>query len=124
MRGRPLIRIATRSFRHINATVREALEAGQPAISVDIKKKELVGDFKNGGRELHPTGEPEQVRTHDFRDPDPELGKAAPYGVYDIAEDSGWVSVGIDNDTAQFAVESIRGWWQQLGQARCRTPPA
>jgi len=103
-------------FRHINATVQAALEAGEPAISVDTKKKELLGDFKNGGRELRPKGEPIPVRTHDFRDP--ELGKAAPYGVYDLADDSGWVSVGIDNDTAQFAVESIRGWWQQLGQGR------
>ena len=105
-------------FRHINATVKAALDAGEPAISVDTKRKELVGDFKNAGRELRPQGQPEQVRTHDFRDPDPELGKAAPYGVYDLADDVGWVNVGIDNDTAQFAVESIRGWWQQLGSAR------
>jgi Rhodopirellula transposase. len=105
-------------FRHINATVTAALAAGEPAISVDTKKKELVGDFKNAGRELRPKGEPEKVRTHDFRDPDPELGKAAPYGVSDIADDTGWVSVGIDNDTAQFAVESIRGWWHTLGHAR------
>ena len=96
-------------FRHINTTVAAALEAGEPAISVDTKKKELVGDFKNAGRELRRKGEPEQVRTHDLRDP--ELGKAAPYGV-------GWVNVGIDNDSAQFAVESIRGWWLQLGSAR------
>jgi len=105
-------------FGHINQTVKAALGAGEPAISVDTKKKELVGDFKNAGRELRPKGSPERVRTHDFRDLDPELGKAAPYGVYDIAEDVGWVNVGIDNDTAQFAVESIRGWWRQLGQAR------
>jgi len=103
-------------FRHINATVTTALAAGQPAISVDTKKKELVGDFKNAGRELRRKGQPEQVRSHDFRDP--ELGKAAPYGVYDLADDVGWVNVGIDNDTAQFAVESIRGWWQQLGSQR------
>jgi hypothetical protein len=103
-------------FRQINATVTAALAAGEPAISVDTKKKELVGDFKNAGRELRRKGEPEQVRTHDFRDR--ELGKAAPYGVYDLADDVGWVSVGIDNDTAQFAVESIRGWWQQLGRER------
>ena len=103
-------------FRHIDATVKQALDAGEPAISVDTKKKELIGDFKNAGRELRPKGQPEQVGTHDFRDR--ELGKAAPYGVYDLADDVGWVSVGIDNDTAQFAVESIRGWWQQLGQAR------
>jgi transposase len=105
-------------FGHINATVGATLDAGEPAISVDTKKKELVGDFKNAGRELRPKGSPERVRTHDFRDPDPELGKAAPHGVYDIADDVGWVSVGIDNDTAQFAVESIRGWWQQLGRDR------
>ncbi len=103
-------------FRHINATVKAALDAGEPTISVDTKKKELVGDFKNGGRELRPKGQPERVRTHDFRDP--ELGKVAPYGVYDLSDDVGWVNVGIDNDTAQFAVESIRGWWQQLGRAR------
>jgi len=105
-------------FRHINTTIAAALDAGEPAISVDTKKKELVGDFKNAGRELRRKGQPEQVRTHDFRDADPELGKAAPYGVYDIADDVGWVNVGIDNDTAQFAVESIRGWWQQLGSSR------
>jgi len=106
-------------FRHINAVVGQALSAGQPAISVDTKKKELVGDFKNGGRELRPQGRPQPVRTHDFRDP--QLGKAAPYGIYDIAEDVGWVSVGIDHDTAQFAVESIRGWWRELGSARYPT---
>jgi transposase len=105
-------------FHHINATVKAALDAAQPAISVDTKKKELVGDFKNAGRELRRKGSPERVRTHDFRDPDPVLGKAAPYGIYDIADDSGWVNVGIDNDTAQFAVQSIRGWWQQLGAER------
>ena len=103
-------------FGHINATVKAALDAGQPAISVDTKKKELIGDFKNGGRELRPKGSPEPVRTHDFKDK--ELGKANPYGVYDIADDVGWVSVGIDNDTAQFAVASIHGWWRQLGKER------
>jgi len=103
-------------FRHINQTVKAALAAGEPAVSVDTKKKELVGDFKNAGRELRRTGQPERVRTHDFRDP--ELGKAAPYGVYDLADDVGWVNVGIDNDTAQFAVASIRGWWEDLGRAR------
>jgi transposase len=103
-------------FGHINATVKAALDARQPAISVDTKKKELIGDFKNGGRELRPKGSPEPVRTHDFKDK--QLGKANPYGIYDIADDVGWVSVGIDNDTAQFAVQSIRGWWQQLGSAR------
>ena len=105
-------------FRHINEAVKAALDAGEPAISVDTKKKELVGDFKNAGRELRPKGRPAQVRTHDFRDPDPELGKAAPYGVYDLADDVGWVNVGIDNDTAQFAVASIHGWWDDLGHAR------
>ncbi len=103
-------------FHHINETVKAALAEGEPTISVDTKKKELIGDFKNGGRELRPKGSPERVRTHDFKDK--ELGKVNPYGVYDVAEDAGWVSVGIDNDTAQFAVESIRGWWEQLGSAR------
>jgi transposase len=103
-------------FRHISETVREAISAGEPTISVDTKKKELIGDFKNGGRELRPTGSPQRVRTHDFKDK--ELGKVNPYGVYDVAEDAGWVSVGIDNDTAQFAVASIRGWWEHLGSER------
>ena len=103
-------------FAHINATVTAALAAGEPAISVDTKKKELVGDFKNAGRELRRQGEPETVRVHDFELP--ELGKVAPYGVYDIAANHGWVSVGIDADTGAFAVESIRRWWQKLGQAR------
>jgi len=89
---------------------------GEPAISVDTKKKELVGDFKNNGRELRPKGQPEAVRVHDFKIP--ELGKVAPYGVYDIAANHGWVSIGIDADTAAFAVESIRRWWQKMGQAR------
>ena len=103
-------------FRHINDTVKAALGSEQPVISVDTKKKELVGDFKNGGRELRPKGSPVPVRVHDFRDP--ELGKAIPYGIYDLADDSGWVNVGIDHDTAQFAVASIRGWWEQLGSQR------
>ena len=103
-------------FHHINETVKAAIVAGQPVISVDTKKKELIGDFKNGGRELRPKGDPEQVRTHDFKDT--QLGKVNPYGVYDVAEDAGWVSVGIDNDTAQFAVASILGWWQHLGKRR------
>ncbi len=105
-----------RQFRHINETASEAIAAGQPVISVDTKKKELVGDFKNGGRELRPQGSPIAVRTHDFIDT--QLGKAIPYGVYDIAEDSGFVNVGIDSDTAQFSVASIRAWWQQLGRER------
>ena len=103
-------------FNHINATVNAALAAGQPAISVDTKKKELVGDFKNNGRELRPKGQPEPVRVHDFKIP--ELGKVAPYGVYDIAANHGWVSVGVDADTGAFAVESIRRWWHKLGKAR------
>jgi DDE family transposase len=103
-------------FAHINAAVKAAIIAGEPAISVDTKKKELVGDFKNHGRELRRKGDPEPVRVHDFRIP--ELGKVAPYGVYDIAANHGWVSVGIDADTGAFAVESIRRWWCKLGKTR------
>jgi transposase len=103
-------------FEYINAAVGAALAAGEPAISVDTKKKELVGDFKNGGRELRRQRDPEPVRVHDFRIP--ELGKAVPYGVYDIAANTGWVNLGIDHDTAVFAVESIRRWWYALGHAR------
>lgn len=103
-------------FEHINATVKATIAAGEPAISVDTKKKELVGEFKNGGRELRRQGDPEPVRVHDFEIK--SLGKVAPYGVYDIAANQGWVNVGIDGDTAAFAVESIRRWWQRLGNAR------
>jgi transposase len=103
-------------FGHINAEVARALAAGEPAISVDTKKKELVGDFKNAGREWHPRGAPETVRVHDFLIP--ELGRASPYGVYDIGGNAGWVSVGIDHDTASFAVNAIRRWWQVMGRAR------
>ena len=103
-------------FGYINAQVSAALAAGEPAISVDTKKKELVGDFKNAGRELRPKGDPEPVRVHDFKIP--ELGRAVPYGVYDIAGNTGWVSVGIDHDTASFAVNAIRRWWQTMGRAR------
>ncbi len=103
-------------FEHINATVKAAMDAGEPAISVDTKKKELVGDFKNNGRELRRKGDPEPVRVHDFKIE--SLGKVAPYGVYDMAANEGWVNVGIDADTGAFAVESIRRWWQRLGQAR------
>jgi hypothetical protein len=103
-------------FDHINTEVKAALAAGQPAISVDTKKKELVGDFKNAGRELRPKGQPEAVRVHDFKIP--ELGRAVPYGVYDIAGNTGWVSVGIDHDTASFAVNAIRRWWQTMGRSR------
>ena len=87
-------------------------------ISVDTKKKELVGDFKNGGREWQPKGEPEEVQVHDFLDK--ELGKAIPYGVYDLSENQGWVSVGIDHDTARFAAEAIRRWWKKMGSKRYR----
>ena len=103
-------------FDYLNARVSEALAAAEPAISVDTKKKELVGDFKNGGREYRPKGQPEPVRVHDFLIP--ELGRAAPYGVYDIADNAGWVSLGIDHDTASFAVNAIRRWWQAMGRAR------
>jgi transposase len=101
-------------FEHINRKVKRFLSARQPVISVDTKKKELVGDFRNGGRELRPQGDPEKVRVHDFLIP--ELGRATPYGVYDLARNTGWVSVGVDHDTAAFAVESIRRWWQSMGK--------
>jgi transposase len=101
-------------FEHVSTQVREFQEKGQPVISVDTKKKELVGDFKNAGQEWRPKGEPESVRTHDFVIP--ELGKVAPYGVYDIGRNDAWVNVGTDHDTATFAVESIRGWWQSMGK--------
>ncbi len=103
-------------FRRINTTCHQALQDRQPIISIDCKKKELVGDFKNAGREWRPKGEPELVRVHDFKDK--QLGKASPCGIYDIAADQGWVNVGVDHDTAQFAVNSIRGWWEHLGHAR------
>jgi hypothetical protein len=105
-----------RQFENINNKIKQFQSTGQPAISVDTKKKELVGDFKNGGRELRPKGDPEPVRVHDFKIP--ELGKVAPYGIYDITANSGWVNVGIDHDTAAFAVESIRRWWRALGKIR------
>ena len=103
-------------FEHINATVSAAIARGQPVISVDTKKKELVGQFKNGGKEWRPTGDPVQVKVHDFVDP--EFGRASPYGVYDIGADQGWVSVGTDHDTAAFAVQTIRRWWYAMGQPR------
>jgi hypothetical protein len=103
-------------FQHINAMVSAALAGHEPVISVDTKKKELVGDFKNGGREYRPAGDPEKVRVHDFLIK--ELGRAVPYGVYDLAANAGWVNLGIDHDTAAFAVHSIRRWWQEIGQAR------
>jgi hypothetical protein len=103
-------------FAYLNARVAASHRHGQPAISVDTKKKELVGDFKNGGREWRPRGHPAEVRVHDFLDP--TLGKAIPYGVYDLLNNQGWVSVGIDHDTAEFAVHSIRLWWQRMGRRR------
>jgi Rhodopirellula transposase DDE domain len=101
-------------FRYLNEQVREHRDVGQPVISVDTKKKELLGEFKNSGREWAPTGEPVKVGVHDFADP--ALGKAVPYGVYDLAANAGWVNVGCDHDTAAFAVESIRRWWNGQGK--------
>lgn len=103
-------------FEYINGQALRFQKNRQPVISVDTKKKELVGDFKNGGREWRPAGEPDEVRVHDFVDP--KLGKAIPYGVYDVTHNQGWVNVGIDHDTAYFAVGSIRRWWQEMGAAR------
>lgn len=100
-------------FEHLNGKVKWSLARQQPVISVDTKKKELVGNFKNNGKELRPHGDPEKVQVHDFVDP--ELGRATPYGVYDLGRNSGWVSVGMDHDTAQFAVETIRRWWRTMG---------
>jgi hypothetical protein len=101
-------------FRYLNEQAKVHLAAGQPVVSVDSKKKELVGRFANGGREWQPAGEPERVNVHDF--PDPTLGKAIPYGVYDLGANTGWVSVGVDHDTAAFAVQTLRRWWQQVGR--------
>ncbi len=101
-------------FRYISDQVREYQAARDPVVSVDAKKKELVGEFKNGGRQWRPKGQPARVSTHDF--PDRELGKAIPYGVYDLAANAGWVNVGTDHDTATFAVESIRRWWNAAGR--------
>jgi hypothetical protein len=103
-------------FEYINRRVRAFHRRRQPVISVDTKKKELVGEFKNPGEEWHPKGQPEKVNVHDF--PDPKLGKAIPYGVYDLACNEGWVSVGIDHDTAEFACASIHRWWNEMGSAR------
>ncbi len=102
-------------FAYINEQAQAYQQRGQPVISVDAKKKELVGDFKNGGREWQPVGHPEAVRVHDFLDR--QLGKAIPYGVYDVAANQGWVSVGIDHDTAAFAVATVQRWWEQMGRA-------
>ncbi len=101
-------------FAHLNAQAEAFLAVGEPVVSVDAKKKELVGDFKNAGREWRPQGEPEQVQVYDF--PIPGLGRATPYGVYDLGRNTGWVNVGIDHNTAAFAVESIRRWWNEVGR--------
>jgi hypothetical protein len=103
-------------FEYINQQVRRWQKRGQPVVSVDTKKKELVGDFKNPGQEWHPQGQPEEVRVHDFQDP--ALGKAIPYGVYDLANNQGWVSVGIHRDTARFAARTIQRWWEDMGSKR------
>jgi hypothetical protein len=103
-------------FRHINDTAVAFMAADQPVISVDTKKKELVGEYSNGGKEYQPTGAPTRTKVHDFIDP--EMGKAIPYGVYDVAADEGWVSVGDDADTAGFAVATIGRWWAQMGHGR------
>ena len=105
-------------FEFINTSVKRFQQRGQPVISVDTKKKELVGAFKNVGREWQPKGEPEEVKVHDFLDP--ALGKAIPYGVYDLSENQGWVSVGIDHDTAYFAAQAIGRWWKKMGSKRYR----
>lgn len=104
-------------FLHIAQEVRRFQEAGQPVISVDAKKKELVGDFANKGQEWQPKGHPEEVSVYDFVDKDPTKGKVCPYGIYDLAANQGWVSVGINHDTAEFAGETIRRWWREMGQA-------
>ena len=103
-------------FEYINEQATTFLRQRQPVVSVDTKKKELVGEFKNAGQEWQPAGQPQQVKVHDF--PNPKLGKAIPYGVYDLASNEGWVSVGIDHDTAQFAAASIGRWWREMGSQR------
>lgn len=105
-------------FEFINKTVKRFQRNNQPVISVDTKKKEILGEFKNNGREWRPKGKPETVQVHDFMDK--ELGKVVPYGVYDLTENKGWVSVGIDHDTAHFAAEAIRRWWNKMGEERYR----
>ncbi len=103
-------------FRVVNEAVKTAIGENQPVISVDTKKKELAGDFKNAGREWRRQGDPEEVRVHDFLIK--ELGRAVPYGIYDMAANAGWVAVGVDNDTAAFAVQTIRRWWREVGRIR------
>jgi hypothetical protein len=103
-------------FAYLNSQAAAFQAAGEPVVSVDAKKKELVGRFKNGGREWRVKGDPERVNDHDF--PDPALGRANPYGVYDVADDSGWVAVGSDHDTAAFAVATIASWWRSVGKDR------
>lgn len=105
-------------FGHISRRVQEFQQRGEPVVSVDAKKKELVGQYRNAGREWHRKGDPEEVQVYDF--PDPELGKAIPYGIYDVTANAGWVSVGVDHDTAEFAVATLRRWWQEMG---CRAYP-
>lgn len=109
-------------FRCLNDEARHHQDDGQPVISVDTKKKELVGSFKNRGREWEPKGEPVRVDTHDF--PDRELGKAVPCGIHDVAADSGWVNVGTDHDTAAFAAETVRRWWNPTGRLSDGRPTA
>lgn len=103
-------------FEHINETIRRRLQANEPVISVDTKKKELVGPYKNGGVELRAKGDPQDVTVHDFVDPD--KGRAAPYGVYDLQQNEAWVSVGLSHDTGEFAVHTIRTWWKEMGVAK------
>lgn len=103
-------------FAYLNQIVADHTGAGQPVVSVDTKKKELVGDFKNNGREYQPVGQPERVQVHDF--PDKVLGKAIPYGIYDVSANTGWVSVGVDHDTSAFAVQTLRQWWDTVGRTR------
>jgi hypothetical protein len=105
-------------FRHINMEVAAMQSRGQPVVSVDAKKKELIGDFKNNGKEWQPAGQPEEVRVYDFVDKAPDKGRVTPYGVYDLTANEGWVSVGTDHDTARFAAQTIGKWWREMGHAR------
>jgi hypothetical protein len=103
-------------FGYLAVQIAEHTAAGEPVVSVDTKKKELVGEFKNGGREYQPAGQPERVSVHDF--PDKDLGKAIPYGIYDVSANTGWVTVGTDHDTSAFAVATLRSWWDTIGSLR------